>query len=1227
MYTTIMQPPAVPNCGNFLTTVESVASHRHYHNHGHHHMNDSMSPPMAMSSASSSSASSSPSPSTSSSPTSPDLRMTTTTTATASSTEQMNGNASDLAKDKASSPPTTGTVPVSTNLPSSPKQAALMAPKQSNLPTLNFPAPTAASSASPASALNLLEHYIVKIEDEKDKLREDLVTYSQFNCVLENMKRSFFKGYTSLQNADRNKNCRCNEQKNVQLRRAVQEAEMELSVWQAQYDKLVNNLNGENLKSSVTNPVEAFLDNPLRGLNESIIGDSLKSLASTTPTTNNNHSTTALFNLAAGANNVTKMEPPHSPLGKPENDSSPACKPRRSSSFDSSHRSLSITPTSNSVSLSSSALLKMQQGEETCPRPVTNGHSHQNHSECEESTSEEEGSSLPPLISANSVFNSGESPETESKKFEIKTQIDVHETKVVANQMKIENSKEDEKGECQKNVQIKNEKEDEKLNKEVSNRFECEWPQCDQLFDSEDSLMHHRRCHIRKSPYSCERCNSRMLSRQELDEHVAQCKGKSVNSVKKAPESVTDESCESVHSDDPLSSKEEKHKSEQSKVPNNNKQGDKRKRPSHEQTESCSSDEEIEVEELPFFKSAFAMAAAAAAAAAAQNNSSLESSDGKIKSDHQQRQMIDDHLRSLNLTAEELNTYARYSELMMYPNKRQKSYTISGPSSSAATASTFMPPPPPWYPHTTCQNAPNGATHPLFSTPAMSQMELGALIESGRLSPMTISMLVAQQHQNHQVNEQQQRLQEYFSSQQQNAVNASARSLLPSLLTSKSPPDSPSRSPGEVDAATAENLTVPNSSRSASFSQGNPTMSSVYNRTNSVSGLINLSKTLSASGPSNRILSAALSPGPCGRGRSSSPPPPLLPPSMLNGGANGSGAFVTPTSNNGFFTSPSFVGGMSRSYTISTPGSFSALAALAATASSTPSSAPSSGNCTTSTTSPSNNFASMLTNGPPPNVSLSSFHSKGSPFSPFDLRSPNRHSPNGGRSSSPHHPHHRNMYNGPPGSNALPLGPMHPMFGNQSSQLMIAAAAAAAADNVRHSTHPLGSGGHMGGGPGSEASRLTAAALASLGTLKHNGASPGNGTGASNGFMGAPPSSGTEYKRTRYSGIGRYRCPWPDCGYTPHFLRDLRRHMFKHTGDKKHKCDFPGCDFVSVWKTSLLQHQRKKHYGVSSSIQLRSNNRNSNTTTVNFSEIAAAAAAAAASSSSNGPPSMDQRAI
>ena len=57
----------------------------------------------------------------------------------------------------------------------------------------------------------------------------------------------------------------------------------------------------------------------------------------------------------------------------------------------------------------------------------------------------------------------------------------------------------------------------------------------------------------------------------------------------------------------------------------------------------------------------------------------------------------------------------------------------------------------------------------------------------------------------------------------------------------------------------------------------------------------------------------------------------------------------------------------------------------------------------------------------------------------------------------------------------------------------------------------------------------------------------------------------------------RYCCPWPECGYTPHFLRDLRRHMHKHTGEKRYKCDVKDCDFITVWKTSLLQHQRKKH--------------------------------------------------
>lgn len=81
-----------------------------------------------------------------------------------------------------------------------------------------------------------------------------------------------------------------------------------------------------------------------------------------------------------------------------------------------------------------------------------------------------------------------------------------------------------------------------------------------------------------------------------------------------------------------------------------------------------------------------------------------------------------------------------------------------------------------------------------------------------------------------------------------------------------------------------------------------------------------------------------------------------------------------------------------------------------------------------------------------------------------------------------------------------------------------------------------------------------------------------------NGKESGSPAPVGAYKRTPYSGVGRYRCPYPECGYTPHFMRDLRRHMFKHTGDKKHKCDYPGCSFVSVWKTSILQHKRCKHF-------------------------------------------------
>ena len=65
-----------------------------------------------------------------------------------------------------------------------------------------------------------------------------------------------------------------------------------------------------------------------------------------------------------------------------------------------------------------------------------------------------------------------------------------------------------------------------------------------------------------------------------------------------------------------------------------------------------------------------------------------------------------------------------------------------------------------------------------------------------------------------------------------------------------------------------------------------------------------------------------------------------------------------------------------------------------------------------------------------------------------------------------------------------------------------------------------------------------------------------------------------QLRRTQFGG---YLCPWPDCGYTPNFLTDLRRHIFKHTGAKKYKCDLDECDFSTAWKASLSHHQKVKH--------------------------------------------------
>lgn len=97
------------------------------------------------------------------------------------------------------------------------------------------------------------------------------------------------------------------------------------------------------------------------------------------------------------------------------------------------------------------------------------------------------------------------------------------------------------------------------------------------------------------------------------------------------------------------------------------------------------------------------------------------------------------------------------------------------------------------------------------------------------------------------------------------------------------------------------------------------------------------------------------------------------------------------------------------------------------------------------------------------------------------------------------------------------------------------------------------------------------------GSFRDRAGTGGGGSGHDGDDSYDSRDSRDELKRTRYSGAGRYRCPWPGCNYTPHFLRDLRRHVHKHTGERRYRCTCRGCDFTSVWKTSLLQHVRKLH--------------------------------------------------
>lgn len=93
--------------------------------------------------------------------------------------------------------------------------------------------------------LRELNSYVKNLEDENEKLRNDLSTIYKFNFVLENIKLAFNKGYSAMKCIDRNKSCSCQEHMNGYLRRILQEVDIELSVWMNQYDGLVNTSNNK----------------------------------------------------------------------------------------------------------------------------------------------------------------------------------------------------------------------------------------------------------------------------------------------------------------------------------------------------------------------------------------------------------------------------------------------------------------------------------------------------------------------------------------------------------------------------------------------------------------------------------------------------------------------------------------------------------------------------------------------------------------------------------------------------------------------------------------------------------------------------------------------------------------------------------------------------------------------------------------------------------------------
>ena len=58
------------------------------------------------------------------------------------------------------------------------------------------------------------------------------------------------------------------------------------------------------------------------------------------------------------------------------------------------------------------------------------------------------------------------------------------------------------------------------------------------------------------------------------------------------------------------------------------------------------------------------------------------------------------------------------------------------------------------------------------------------------------------------------------------------------------------------------------------------------------------------------------------------------------------------------------------------------------------------------------------------------------------------------------------------------------------------------------------------------------------------------------------------------TGEKKHLCTWPGCEYASAKNSSLTAHMRTHTGEKPYKCTVPGCDYASAQNGTLTAHMR-----------------------------------------------------